>query len=240
MSGIVDDFEEGINKSIDDAKTTTIWPGTIVTVNPLTVQLDGSGVAVDCLAVDFVSLIPQRRCIVQQVGTDLIVMGTYGGAELDTLNIDNNLAVPNMEPINASVVGSDNNLSLSAAFEYLATPAYVVFTTPPSGRIAISFNTRLLNATNSGTGATIQMSYEIRSGSTIGSGGLVLSPAGSRAISLRTPNADYGFISAGRFDFFELNPNTVYHAQAMAVVSAADATNTYIADSVRLAAHPQF
>ncbi len=243
MSSMEDDIDEAITRAIDGAKTQTVWSGTIITTNPLTVQLDGSGVAIECLAGDFVSIVEQRRCIVQQVGAQLVVTTTFGQAQLNTLTVatltaTDRIDVPLYKPV-YGVGGSDSSLSLTSTITPLATPAYAVFTAPPTQDVLITLNARIYNVTNAGTGCTIYVSYEVRTGSTVGSGTLVVSHQNGRAIGIRTPNADYGFIAAGRTDPFTLTAGAVYNAQ-VTYWAAGDPANTYVVDSARLYVYPQF
>lgn len=228
---IADDIDEAISKAVTDAKTTTTWPGTIITVNPLTVQLDGSGIAVDCLAADFVSVVAQRRCVVQQVGSQLVVMATFGGAQLDDLTLSDQLISTKLVS-SSSAIGSDT--LTSATFIALNVPVSIVFTTPPSGKVIVALNARVFNSTVAAVNPTLYIGYEIRVGSTVGSGTPVVGVATSRSVGCRVITSIFTLHEAGRFDIWTLTPNTIYNVQALGANSDAGVNLTGSADGVQL------
>lgn len=208
---IVDDFSTATSEAIDAAKEQTTWAGTIITANPLTVQLDGSGVPVDCLAADFVSVVAQRRCVVQKVGAQLVVMATFGGAQLNDLAVSNQITVT---PYTTLVSGYSNTLLTSTSFAPFDTVAGLVFTTPPSGKISVYFNGRVYNNSPiAGINPLMVSSYEIRTGGVLGSGTVVIAASGNRGLTVRMIPERYTIIGAGRADVYTLTPNTTFNIQ---------------------------
>lgn len=234
---IVDDINTATNEAIAAAKEQTTWAGTIITVSPLTVQLDGSGVAVDCLAADFVSLVAQRRCVVQKIGAQLVVMATFGGAQLNTLTIAEQIVAGKYVPTVGNA-GGDTNLSATATHTYLNIPASVEFVTPPSGRVAIHLAGSIY-ASNPGTGATCYIAYEIRTGIVLGTGTVAFAASTARAIGVRPGNGATDLNESGRLDLHTLTPDTQYHAQATYYVTG-DGAATYQVNGAILTAYPQF
>lgn len=222
------DIQEVASTEVDKNKEQTTFAGTIMTVSPeVTVQTDGSGVAIPVKVADFVSLVEGRRCILQRVGKDTVLTHTYGGNVLGSLNITGDLTTTVPAALTSTIgAGAINTISAYAA---LSTPASLVFTTPASGRVSIKIKGRIQNPTSSD--GLVYLSYEIRTGGTVGAGTIVVSASNGRAYLVTMP-AVSGAWSGGRSDMHTLIPKTTYNVQAMGITS--NGGGTFNADSVSI------
>ncbi len=232
---IADDIKEATDRAVKDAQETVTWAGTIQSVSPVEVLLDGQQATMPCLATDFVSLVVGRRCVVQRVGKDLVITNTYGGAQLTNLTATNatvtNLVTSPVTLISAVGSGSFTNVSGYAALA--TTPASVVFTAPASGKVRIVLNGRLINT--SAVATIMYLSTEVRTGGTVGAGSVVLSPSNGRAIGI-SAGASATVITGGRSDALTgLTPGSTYNVQAMVICTSGSAND---ADAVTVEVQP--
>lgn len=219
------DMQEVAQTAADATKEVISWAGTIVSVNPVSVVTDGSGVAMPVKVADFVSLVEGRRCILQKIGSDVVLTHTYGGNTLGSLTVSGDItqsAYPT-SVTSPTGAGSFSNISGYAA---PSTPAGVVFTTPASGRSLILVKGRLINT--SGTATLAYLSTSVRQGNTIGAGTEVLAPSNGRAFggSLGSPSGTATTVlTGGRGDIFTGTPKTVYNVQAMVICTSGSAND---------------
>lgn len=78
---LADDLMAAIQDEISRSQSTIVYAGTISTIEPLTVVLDGSSLAVPCSAFSDVTLKESRRVAVLQVGSDYVVIGGFGNLD---------------------------------------------------------------------------------------------------------------------------------------------------------------
>lgn len=232
---IADDIVQVIDLKVKDAQQVVTWAGTIQSISPVLVLLDGQQAPIPCLATDFVSLVENRRCVVQRVGQDLVITNTYGGAQLTTLTATNatvtNLTTSPTTGISAVGSGSFTNTSGYAALATVA--ASVVFTAPINGKVRIFLNGRLVNTSNVAT--AFYISTEVRTGGTVGAGSVVLGPSNGRAIGTSV-GASATIFEAGRADTLTgLTPGTTYNVQAMVICTSGSAND---ADQVTVEVSP--
>ncbi len=236
MSDVSDTQIEAIKRVVADAKETDTWAGTIINTSPIEILLDGQGAPVPCLAIDFISLIAGRRCIVNRVGKDLVVIGTYGGPVLPTLTIVGDLTQSSYPTTVVSGTGS-GSFTNTSGYAALTSTAGVAFTTPASGKVRVNVNGRLANT--SGVASLLYLSTEIRTGGTIGAGSLALGPSNGRAFGGSTGDASVSattLLTGGRSDPVTLTPKTVYNVQAMVICTSGSAND---ADAVTVDVSPE-
>lgn len=215
---IVEDIDEAQQDVAETAKERVIYPATISSVTPLTVILDGSGVAVPCLAFSHATLKEGRRVGVIKVGADYVVFGTFGTHVLTDLTVDNDAYIGDdltvVGDINwgASATGVEAHLAgpisnLSASFVYLGL--WVPFVAPPSGKVNIHWSGRLyIGVLN----AIAYVGYELRTGSTNGGGSVVSGHSASIERCIEARGAANMVYSLGRSKLATgLTPNASYH-----------------------------
>ncbi len=218
-----DDIEQAIKEHISQNKQVSCWVGTVSTVSPLQVTLDGTGVAVPCLATDFTSLVEGRRVAVFKLGSDLWALGSAGGSTLTgSLNVRSGLVWGEPGKIATSTetsAGSHTNPGL--AYTALSTPANLTFYGPPSGKVKVTYGARIT------TGAAITdifVSPEIRV--TDVSGAIVLGTNDNDAFSCRSPTAAVASSGACRVRLLSVTSGTLYYGQLMTKCSVVNASNT--------------
>lgn len=215
------DMNDVAATAVDNAKEIITWAGTIVSVSPVAVQTDGSGVAIPVKVADFVSVEVGRRCILQKVGTDTVLTHTYGGNTLASLNVTGDLT--GSGPVSVtSATGSGPFTNTSGYAAISPTPAGIAFTTPLSGRSLILVKGRLINT--SGVATVMYLSTEIRAGASVGAGAVQLSPSNGRAIG-GSAGASATVIEAGRGDIFTGTPKTIYNVQGMVICTSGSAND---------------
>lgn len=236
MSDVSDAQLEAIKRVVKDSQSGIVWPGTITSASPVEVLLDGQGAPVPCNATDFISLVVGRRCGVIKIGEDLVIIATYGGAQLPALTVTGDLTESSIPTTVASGTGSGSFTNVSG-YAALANPAGVVFTTPASGKSRINFSGRLINT--SGVATLAYLSVEIRAGGTIGVGGVAFGPSNGVAFggSLGSPSGAATTVLTGGRNFpITLSPKTVYNVQAMVICTSGSAND---ADAVTVDVSPE-
>lgn len=142
-----------------------IFAGTINSVSPLTVTLDGSGVALPCLAFGQITLTVSRRVGLIKIGSDLVIVGSFGN---DTILTDGIVIPGAIQWGSASTVVSPvGTLTWASASTFVGLGVGVAFKAPPSGNVDIKFSAQLIINT---AGAGVTVAPHLRTGSVVGSG----------------------------------------------------------------------
>lgn len=224
---LADAIDESQAEATEAAKERLIFPGTISTITPLTVILDGSGVAVPCLNFAMIPLKESRRVGVIKLGSDYVVFGTFGSNVITDLTLDGSASIANDLTVtdDLTVAGDifwggstavwNEALSpvshLNATFTY--TGLWIAFQAPPSGKVNIHWSgmmkTVVLNS-------FIYIGYELREGIVNGSGTVVSghSAALSRCVRMRGV-ANQEMQQGSSKLATGLTPNAGYHVRVM-------------------------
>jgi hypothetical protein len=194
-----------------------IFAGTVNSVDPLTVTLDGSGVALPCLAFGHVTLTETRRVGVIKLGADLVVVGSYGNDTIlkGSLTVPGTVGITGAITYGLAVAQTAGPTSLTAApssgFTNLG-PTGIAFKAPPSGKMLIKWSGKVIVTTAGGSAC---MSVHTRNGSTIGSGSDYAVADDVRCIEIGGPTSAVGaYITSSSFRLFGgLTPGNDYNVE---------------------------
>jgi hypothetical protein len=216
---LADDIEQAQVEGAQAVKERTVFPGTISTVTPLTVILDGSGVAVPCLNFAMLPVKESRRVGVIKLGSDYVLFGTFGSNILTDLTLDGDLSIGDDLTVTGDIFWGGSTAvwdqhtaavsHLSATFVY--TGLWIAFQAPPSGKVNIHWSGKMKTVV---LNSFCWISFELRDGVVNGSGSVITSASTSSSIELRgfaNQEAQYGMskLAVG------LTPNAGYHVRLM-------------------------
>lgn len=205
---LADDINQAMSEQTPQSQN--IFAGTINTVDPLTVTLDGSGVALPCLVFGQVTLTESRRVGIIKVGADLVVFGSFGD---DTI-LRGSLHVPDELTwgVATTLPSSVGTLLNAASTGFVAIGIGVVFKAPPSGQVNIHFAAQLIIHT---ANASVTVSPHVKYGTSIGAGSDIVTANNTHCIELEGPSTLAGdSINVGSFRFINgLIPGDSYNVE---------------------------
>ncbi len=202
-----------------------IFAGTVNSVDPLSVTLDGSGVALPCLSFSGVTLSPGRRVTVIKVGVDLVVVGGFGDVHLGTVTIDD-LTLGDLDyggsTMNTSGV---SNLNVGPGTLTAMSGIGASFIAPPSGKVAVHLQGHLTVDVAFGRGV---VTTQINTGLTLGSGSVYGGYTADQkyGLSLHSPTVDVDITCAAFRPVTGLVPGDPYHAQVYHAAYPANAAKS--------------
>lgn len=212
---LADDISQAMGEQ--PAPAQQIFAGTVNTVSPLTVTLDGSGVALPCLVFGHVTLTESRRVAVLKVGADLVVVGSHGTDTIlkGSLTVPGTVAITGAITYGSAVAQTAGPTSLtpapSSSFTNLG-PTGIAFKAPPSGKMLVEFSGKVIVTTAGGSAC---LSVHTRNGDVIGSGTDYAVADDVRCIEIGGPTSAVGaYLTAGSYRLFGgLTPGSDYNVE---------------------------
>lgn len=226
-------LDEDIEQVLEEqpAQKQVIWPATVASVDPLTVTLDGSGVAVPCLSFGEATLKVGRRVGVVQVGNDLAVFGGFGSdlavpeLTLEDLTVTDTTTLNNVDWAGSvsKAEGATGNVTATST-SFTSTGLGDTFVAPPSGKVNVMFGGRLYILVANGS---VCLSPYVRVGASIGAGADYATPNDVYCVELGGPTALGDFVTAGHSRLIEaLTPGDTYNVQMYHKASPANSGGT--------------
>lgn len=210
-----DDIAQALEETPNQPRS--VFAGTVSALTPLSVTLDGSGVAVPCLNFSGVTLAVGRRVGVIKVGSDLVIMGSFGSdiVHSEPVTIDDNLTVNGTlsvvgattlrslqwgsTPAISKAAGASSNTTATST-SFATTGIGTTFVAPPSGRVSVKFGGRVYILAANGSAC---ISPYVRTGGTLDSGSDHATPSDTYGVELGGVTAIGDFITAGNSRLIE-------------------------------------
>lgn len=123
-----------------------------------------------------------------------------------------NLTVKQHQPLDS---GTTTNLTFTTTRTGGTSPVGVSFTAPPSGKVLIAWACGLQNGTT-GANAYSLCTFQIRTGTTIGSGSVVVAGDDNKSLQIHNLNSANGERQLGRTEgYFSLTAGNSYNVSLM-------------------------